>query len=459
VQPSGIIFTGVAGVSPASQEVIVSNPLGRNISFASGSVTFDGSAWLRHLPTNAPVAPNEPRRIVIQPNFTSMGPGIQRAAITLVFDDGTIRTVGILSVVGTSAAAASKDGERQAAQIGDGAAARTGQPFPIELRAVDDCGNAVRGNERNVNTAMFAKFDNGDPDLRLVPLGDGRWAGTWRPLNGTKDRVTVAGVGVLVEGLVVQAGRVERQVSLAASSTTPVIRAGAVVHGASQRADVPIAPGSLVTLYGANLSERTTGLNALPLPVESEGTEVLLDGQALPILFASPGQINAQLPFSLPTNAALQVVVRKREQISVPEVFVVAAAQPGIFTKNQQGSGQGIVVRADQVTLAEPGTPARLGEAIVIYGTGLGPVSQTVAAGTPSPSSPLAATLSTVSVTVGGRAAQVLFAGLTPGFAGLYQVNAILAGDTPTGNAVPLVIQVDGRESNSVDIAVQAGAQ
>jgi adhesin/invasin len=82
-----------------------------------------------------------------------------------------------------------------------------------------------------------------------------------------------------------------------------------------------------------------------------------------------------------------------------------------------------------------------------------------VAAGAPSPASPLAATVSPVSVTVGGRAAQVLFAGLTPGFAGLYQVNAILAGDTPTGNAVPLVIQVDGRESNSVDIAVQAGAQ
>ena len=471
VQPSGIIFTGTAGVSPASQEVIVSNPLGRNISFASGSVTLDGTAWLRHLPTNAPVAPNEPRRIVVQPNFTSMGPGIQRAAITLVFDDGTIRTIGILSVVGSSASTASKDGERQAAscnsprlnltftQIGDGAAARTGQPFPIELRAVDDCGNVVRGNEQNVNSAMFAKFDNGDPDLRLVPLGDGRWTGTWRPLSGTKDRVTIAGVGVLVEGLVVQAGRAERQVSLSSSATTPVIRSGAVVHGASQRADVPIAPGSLVTLYGANLSDRTTGLNALPLPLESEGTEVLLDGQALPILFASPGQINAQVPFSLASNATLQVVVRRREQISVPEVFVVAPAQPGIFTKNQQGSGQGIVVRSDQVTLAEAGTPARAGEAIVIYGTGLGPVSQQVAAGAPSPASPLAATVSPVSVTVGGRAAQVLFAGLTPGFAGLYQVNAILAADTPTGNAVPLVIQVDGRESNSVDIAVQAGAQ
>jgi uncharacterized protein (TIGR03437 family) len=419
------------------------------------------------LPANATVTPGEPRRIVVQPNFSTLSEGIRRGAITLIFDDGTIRTVSVLSVAAAPLSATSKTGERQLAscrsprlnltftQIGDGASARIGQPFPIELRAVDDCGNPVRGNERNANSAVYAKFDNGDPDLRLVALGDGRWSGTWRPLGGERDRVSIAGVAVYVEGLDVQAGRVERQVSLSASTGTPVIRTGAVVHGASQRGDVPIAPGSLVTLYGANLAERVTGVSPLPLPVESEGTEVLLGGQALPILFASPGQINAQLPFNLPSNAVLQVVVRRRQQISVPESFVVAAAQPGIFTKNQQGTGQGIVVRADQVTLAEPGTPARRGEAIVIYGTGLGPVTQSVGPGAPSPASPLASVVSPVTVTVGGRPASVLFAGLTPGFAGLYQVNAILAADTPVGNAVPLTIRVDGQESNAVEIAVQ----
>jgi len=466
VQPAGLVFTGGQGASPPSQEVVVTNLLGRDISFASGSVTFDGVAWLRHLPTNSPVSPNDPRRIVVQSNLSSLAPGIRRGAITLVFDDGAIRTIGVLTVVAPAGVANSKTGDREAAscgsprlnltftQIGDGATARTGQPFPIELRAVDDCGNVVRGNERNVNSAAYAKFDNGDPDLRLVPLGDGRWSGTWRPLNGAKDRVTISGVSVLVEGLTVQAGRIDRQVSLTVSTNTPVIRSGAVVHGASQRADVPIAPGSLVTLYGANLSERTTGVNPLPLPSESEGTEVLLGGQALPILFASPTQINAQLPFSLPSNAVLQVVVRRREQISVPEAFVVAASQPGIFTKNQRGTGQGIVVRSDQITLAEPGTPARPGEAVVIYGTGLGPVSQALNAGAPSPGNPLAVTLSEVTVSAGGKAAQVIFAGLTPGFAGLYQVNAILAADTPTGDAVPLVVWVDGHDSNVVDIAV-----
>jgi uncharacterized protein (TIGR03437 family) len=467
IQPSGLVFTGAQGSSPASQEVAVTNLLARDITFASGSVTFDGPSWLRHLPANAAVSPGTPRRIVIQSNFSGLSAGIRRGAITLIFDDGTIRTVSILSVVAPAAAPTAKAGERQAGscgsprlnltftQIGDGATARTGQPFPIELRAFDDCGNPVRGNERNANSAIFAKFDNGDPDLRLIPLGDGRWSGTWRPLNSAKDRVTLSGVAVYVEGLSVQAGRVDRQVALTSSLATPVIRSGAVVHGASQRADVPIAPGSLVTLYGANLAERTTGINPLPLPVEAEGTEVLLGGQALPILFASPGQINAQLPFNLPANSVLQVVVRRRDQISVPEAFVVAPAQPGIFTRNQQGSGQGIVVRSDQVTLAEPGTPARPGEAVVIYGTGLGPVSQTPVAGQPAPGNPLAVALSTVTVEAGGKQAQVLFAGLTPGFAGLYQVNAILAADTPSGNAVPLLLRVDGQESNTVEIAVQ----
>ena len=469
LQPSGIIFTAVQGVTPGSQEVSVINLLGRDVSFASGSVTFDGAAWMKHLPTNAGVAPNEPRRIVVQPDFARLAPGIRRGVITLVFNDGTIRTVSALSIVAPAGAnPESKDGNRQAAscatprlnvaftQINEGSAAKSGQPFSIEARVVDDCGNPLRGNEPNANSFVSAKFDNGDPDLRLTPLGDGRWTGTWRPLNQGGGRVTISGIAAHFWGLTnVQAGRVDRQISLLPASGAPVILAGAVVHGASQRGDVPIAPGSLVTLYGTNLSERTTGLNALPLPTEKEGTEVLLGGQPLPILFASPAQINAQLPFNLPSNAVLQIVVRRNAQISVPESFVVAPAQPGIFTKNQQGTGQGIVVRSDQVTLAEPGAPARRGEAVVIYGTGLGPVNQIVTAGNQAPSSPLAVTLSTVEVLIGGKSAQVLFSGLTPGFAGLYQVNAILPADSPTGNAVPLSLRVDGRLSNSVEIAVE----
>jgi len=61
---------------------------------------------------------------------------------------------------------------------------------------------------------------------------------------------------------------------------------------------------------------------------------------------ARAGQINAQLPYNLPVDETLQIEVRRGDELSMPEPFVVAAAQPGIFTENQSGSGQGIIVKS-----------------------------------------------------------------------------------------------------------------
>jgi len=82
-------------------------------------------------------------------------------------------------------------------------------------------------------------------------------------------------------------------------------------------------------------------------------------------------------------------------------------------------------------------------------------VQPNVILGAVAQSSPLAETVSPVEVLVGEKRAQVLFSGLTPGFAGLYQVNAILAADTPTGDTVPLAISITGQSSNVVSIAIR----
>jgi len=106
--------------------------------------------------------------------------------------------------------------------------------------------------------------------------------------------------------------------------------------------------------------------------------------------------------------------------------------------------------------LAQPGTPASIGETIVIYCTGLGAVSPAVTEGSPAPSTPpLATTINPVSVTVGGRPSQVMFSGLAPGFAGLYQINAVVPTGIATGNEVPMVVSVAGQTSPPVTIAVQ----
>jgi adhesin/invasin len=179
---------------------------------------------------------------------------------------------------------------------------------------------------------------------------------------------------------------------------------------------------------------------------------VLLGNQPLPILYTSTGQLNVQVPYTVPVNTQYQLTVQHGNTLSVPQSLVVAQAQPGIFTVNQQGTGQGSIVKSDQVTLAQPGTPAAVGETIVIYCTGLGAVTPAVAAGSRAP---LATTANTVSVTIGGKAAQVAFAGLTPGYAGLYQVNAVVPSGITTGNAVPVVLSVAGQTGPPVTMAVK----
>jgi adhesin/invasin len=113
-------------------------------------------------------------------------------------------------------------------------------------------------------------------------------------------------------------------------------------------------------------------------------------------------------------------------------------------------------MKSDGVTLAQPDTPASIGETVVIYCAGLGAVSPVVKEGLPeSATLPLSTTVNPVTVTIAGKAAQVVFSGLTPGYAGLYQVNAVVPSGIATGDAVPVVVSVAGQDSPSVAIAVR----
>jgi uncharacterized protein (TIGR03437 family) len=254
-------------------------------------------------------------------------------------------------------------------------------------------------------------------------------------------------------GSVVQSG----QTSLAGTLTmspTPIVTAGGVVHAASNARGAPIAPGGLITLYGTNLSDASGGASTLPLPQQQNGTQVLLGNLPLPILYTSSGQINVQVPFNTPVNTQYQISVQRDNVLSLPEPLLVASAQPGVFTLNQQGTGQGVIFKSDGVTLAQPGTPATQSETVVIYCTGLGAVTPVVVDGAPAPTTPLSNTVNLVTVTIGGQSAAVQFSGLTPGYPGLYQINAVVPGGV-SGDAVSLVVTVAGQTSPAVTMAVQ----
>jgi uncharacterized protein (TIGR03437 family) len=174
--------------------------------------------------------------------------------------------------------------------------------------------------------------------------------------------------------------------------------------------------------------------------------------------FAVDGQINAIVPYDVPANTTQQLVVLNGPAISMPEPVVVAGAQPAVFSQNQRGTGAGVVVgvQADGTGfMIDANHPASAGDVLVIYCAGLGAVDPPVAAGSATPLDPLSNTVNTVTVTLGGKAAGVLFAGLTPQYAGLYQVNAIVPAGVTPGDAVPLVVSAAGQDSVTVTIAVK----
>jgi uncharacterized protein (TIGR03437 family) len=289
----------------------------------------------------------------------------------------------------------------------------------------------------------------------MTHIGNGIWQGTWKPANA------VGGVTLYVTAVGPNGVGGQNKVSGAVSApapaaTTPTVTAKGVVHAASNAGGMPIAPGGLITVYGVNLADGVGQSNGLPYPQQLNGAQVLLGNQPLPILYTSTGQLNVQVPYTVPVNTQYQLTVQHGNTLSVPQSLVVAEAQPGIFTVNQQGTGQGSIVKSDQATLAQPGTPASIGETVVIYCTGLGAVTPAVKEGVAAPlTPPLSTTVNAVTVTIGGKVAQVLFSGLTPGYAGLYQVNAVVPSGITTGDTVPVVLSVAGQDSPAVTMAVR----
>jgi uncharacterized protein (TIGR03437 family) len=300
--------------------------------------------------------------------------------------------------------------------------------------------------------SVVATFSNGDPPVIMARLGDGRWGGTWQGRNTSPSQVTITASAEIPELRI--RGTVQLTGGLRTGQDPPLLAPGAVVSAASLVPRAPLAPGSIVSIFGSRLARAESVSPSLPLPNQLADSLVTIGDRPLPLIYASPGQINAIVPYELPVNTRHQIVVRRGAAYAVPETVTLAAAQPAIFTKNQSGRGQGVIL--DQGNrLVERGNAAAAGEVIVLYCSGLGAVDPPVTAGAAAPASPLSATANPVKLSIGGVEAQVLFAGLTPGFTGLYQVNAVVPPGVSPGDEVEAVVIVAGQASLPVTLAVR----
>ena len=234
-------------------------------------------------------------------------------------------------------------------------------------------------------------------------------------------------------------------------ASVPPPHIDAVVNAADFTAAV--APGSLVSVFGSNLSPVNLATAEMPLPTALGDSCLTVNGALTPMLFVSPSQINAQLPYNLDGNVT--IVVHTPGGVSDNFVIAMSDAAPGVFTAILDDTGFTVptVVRASNNLLVTPSNPVHRGDAIVIYLTGLGRTLPQVDAGAPAPREPLAVVGVPVELDLGGVALPVLYAGLTPGYAGLYQINAHVPSWVPTGMSVRLTIR-QGASSTSFSVRV-----
>ena len=372
--------------------MLVSNLSAAATSFISGQLSDPPGNLFKNQPAQASVAPNTPVTITVQPTLAGVDPQVYRGTLTLQFSSGIAQTVSLLFVVAGGGVGASDRSTRIAGcvpsrlvplftSLSYGFNVAAAWPTPVELRVVDDCGNPM------VDGAVVATFSNGDPPLSLTSLKDGRWTGTWLPVNSSQPQIVVT-VKASVPGASLR-GTAQVTGGLQTGVNPPVIPSGAVVDAASLAQQAPLAPGTLITITGSATCGRARHREWYPLPAQLGTTSLLIAGRALPLLNVAPGVVNAQIPYELPVNAPYQLVLQHGAAVAAsPEEITIATAQPAIFTSDQSGTGQGLIYKMNPgaaPVLADSSNPLQPGDQVLIRCTGLGAVTPSLMEGIAAP--------------------------------------------------------------------------
>jgi uncharacterized protein (TIGR03437 family) len=232
------------------------------------------------------------------------------------------------------------------------------------------------------------------------------------------------------------------------------------------KAGEPVAAGAFIAIFGSNFASSLTLADSIPLSNSLANVSVTFNNVPASMVGVVNTQINAQVPWEVLSNGATsgtaQVVVTSNNVKSAPATVNIVPASPSLLqltgSPDNTGVLRPIAYNNSDNTLALPadaypnaGLAVRAAKVndpstLVLLATGLGAVQVTPPDGAPPAQSP-DRTLATPVVTVGGVAANIVFSGLSPQFPSLYQLNIVLDPSTPTGNAVPVVIQMNGFQS------------
>lgn len=225
-----------------------------------------------------------------------------------------------------------------------------------------------------------------------------------------------------------------------------------------------VVPGEVVSLYGTGLASQTTTSSTLPFPTNVGGVTVNLSWKVsgatqtaqAPIYFVSPGLISAVVPYNIPTDGSfLNFTVTSGGTTSNTATVYSGGTSPGIFTVPSGGLGNGAILHTD-FSLVSTASPAKVGETVQIFLTGLGAVTPAVAAGAAAPSNPLSTItgINDLFVYIDGVQAKVVFAGLAPTLGGLYQLNVTIPSGVTLGTAVAIELSTPDADNFQATIPI-----
>jgi len=440
---NGILFAIGEGILQLPVfDLQLGNAGGGSATFQLDVETESGGNWLAVSTVSGSVG-SQGTAVSVRLNLTSLAFGTYRARVRANFTPGGTREVEVVLIFSgfpftlaregpTAAQCSPSSMEMVVNSIGTGSVLPVSFPRPLRATVADSCGNPV-------DDATVGANADGRP-IALLPLGDGEYIGTWTPERQSSSSV----VSFLAAHPTYPT--VERTVTVstepaAGDASLPVLFPDGVVEGAAFTSQRPLAPGGIVSLFGSQFAAADAVSLSLPLRRDLGGVKVQIGEEDAPLYYAGPGQINAQVPYSVQPGNDVPVVTSVNGQYAAPQTYQIAPVQPGIFLA---GDGGAILDgNSDPVNAANP---AQRGDVLQIFATGLGETDPPGQTGEGAPAS--SRVLLPVTVTVGGVNAPVEYAGLAPGFVGLYQVNARVPTTVTPGDSVEVVIEQNGISSN-----------
>jgi len=448
VYPAGLFFVASAGSQPQPQQLAVNTSGASAVTFQTSAWTADGTAWLKISPASGQSGGATPGTATASVSTAGLTPGIYTGEIDVVIGE-SLRTVNVVLIVQPAGTTASIVAPRAVCSPSQLALTETGMvnnfavpakwPAALIVRLNDDCGNSVS------NGNVVASFSNGDAPISLRSDGQGNYSATWQPGSvSSQMQITLrATAGSLQPGVFQVLGAVSQ-------NQAPVLARNGTLHNLNPVVGGALAPGTVAQIYGSGLASSPVAPNILPLPKSFNGTTVLVGGFSAPLYYLSDGQLNVEIPSELAPNESYPIIVSANGALTLPDTIDIIPATPG---EAAYSDGQ-IIAQHGDFSLVNADHPAKPGEYLVMYLAGMGVTNPLVPSGQPSPTAePLARVMMQPTVTVDGQHATIIYAGLTPGAAGLYQINFQVPPSAHSGD-LPLTVTQNGQTANMTTLPV-----